>query len=180
MILASGYEKFVCWCRGPAVAAQRVPNSRAAGMTLLEVLVVLALLGITTASMAGGLVEWRASLNRKEARSFLEFDIKRMRSEATGRGSRVLLTINEAGTAYEVGVDYAPFSDPPAQDLLLFTRVLPRDITIASAQTLMFDSRGFLVDSGGTPATAGVSVNEHDEPFFVAQVFPTGYIAGGG
>ena len=180
MMIFRGYEKLSASSRcSSRASAAFIPVSSAGGMTLIELLVVLVLLVIMTATMIGGLAEWRASLNRREVRSILAFDVKRMRSEAAGRGSRIILSIAASGTEYDIGVDYAPFSDPPAGDELLYKRVLPANITAFSAQTIMFDPRGFQIDSSGEPASSSVTFSEHSVQFCSTQIYPTGYMVEG-
>lgn len=150
------------------------------GFSLFEVLVVISLIGLSMLTIAGSLSEWQASLNRKEARNHLQSDIRRLRSEAAARGGRTVLVLDGLNRSYEGGVDYAPFNDPPAWDELLFKRDLPRRIELLAAQSIVFDPRGFLIDSGGDLASVTFTFLGDNEPFYMGQIFPTGYISGGG
>ncbi len=123
-----------------------------------------------------GAVDLISSFERNVARSQLETDIRRVRSEALAAGARVQLTINGDGAGYSVGIDYIPYADPPAPDVVLYNQTLPSGITVYATQVILFDARGFLIDNTGDYTTTTVTIQEGTETFALANVFPSGVI----
>lgn len=138
------------WTRehpGAARRAVRAGGGRA-GITLVEILIVVVLLGIAAAIGIAGYGELRQSSVVERSAERVAADIALARSYAVQRGEDVTLAADEPNRSYEIraasgGVlatrSYAADTDLPLTLL---------DVTTAD-DDLTFNSRGFL-QSGGT------------------------------
>lgn len=80
-------------------------------------------------------------------------DLARAKSEALNEGARSVVRFNETGSGYTVGIDFHPFNDPPAIEETLVSRDFPQSIIATPQNDIIFDSRGFSVDSTGYPTS---------------------------
>jgi prepilin-type N-terminal cleavage/methylation domain-containing protein len=146
------------------------------GFSLLEVLTALAISSILALTAVLNVPEVMESFKRSEARQQLFYDIKRARNEASASGARTVMRIDGSGTSYAVGLDRFPFSSTMSMDSQLFLRELPNRITLNQSQTLVFDPRGYLIDSAGDLTTTTLTLSSVGTDFYSANVYPTGYI----
>jgi prepilin-type N-terminal cleavage/methylation domain-containing protein len=128
------------------------------GFSLLEILVVLALLGIIFVFASPQLSSSTPAVERANVFKELRFDISRARTEAAAKGVRTIIAIGEDGKSYSLGYDYLPYNDPIEADDSFLDVNLPNTVSLASSQTIIFDPRGFLVDATGTPTTTALTV----------------------
>ena len=122
------------------------------------------------------LAETTASFRRNEARSTIEADLIRARTLAAREGSRAILSISSDKESYSFGFDYAPYSDPPTADSIEFNRNLPSNITVEATQTIIFNSRGMLVDTSATLTTTTMNLLFDERQFSQLSIYPTGAI----
>lgn len=144
------------------------------GFTLLELLTCVALLGILALIASANLNELLVSIYSTSARNELEADVSRARAEALAEGARAIITISADSKSYTVGLDYMPFSDPPVSEVTLFERELPNTISVIANQTIIFDSRGYLITSDGDITSTDVTLNAAGTPFADGTIYPTG------
>jgi len=143
----------------------------------MELLVTVTIISIMTYIMIPGFSEIRASFDRSDARRQILLDIRRVQSEASSQGARGIIVIENAGESYSVGVDYEPFNDPPDYDTELYKRNLPNLITLSVSQDLLFDPRGYLIDSDGELTSSNVAIYHESAPVYSANVYPTGALS---
>lgn len=122
----------------------------------------------------GGL---RDSLNRGIAVKQFQADIRRARSEAVSAGARSVIEISPDGTTYEVGLDYLPYSNPPASDVRSYRVILPLGITLTSTATITFDPRGYSIDgTTGDSAQVNALLQEDGSTYATGTIFAAGFI----
>lgn len=148
------------------------------GFTLPELVVVVGVIGIVVGAFVLSFIGFKDSFNRTQAKYQFESDIRRARNEAVSAGGRAIVRIASPYRSYSIGIDYYPFSGTNTADKTLFSRTLPDGMTVTSSQPLIFDSRGYLVDSSGSPASSTVRMSSKTEAnFFQATVYSTGGIS---
>jgi general secretion pathway protein H len=82
-------------------AARRI--SRSAGFTLIEMIVVLAILGLTLAMVSSYRSPWSRTLSAEGAASQLAADLRLARSQAIASNRSVVVSVDLAGHQYRVG-----------------------------------------------------------------------------
>lgn len=146
-----------------------------AGFSTLDILVTLA---ITAAFAIAAIPQYQAlsaSFARDSAVKQVEYDIRRAKAEAVSRSVRGVLEVDAGGETYTVGVDLVPFSDPPSIDQVLIEGSLPHTTSISTDNDrLVFDSRGFLIDTFGDPVTGIVNFSQNDELYAIGTIYATG------
>lgn len=144
------------------------------GFSLLEFLVTVTVFSLLTALAVPNLLDLSNSFARANAVKQLSFDINRTKSEALGQGARAILAIN--GDSYTIGMDYLPYSSSGAADEILYRQVLPEHVTAESAQPVIFNPRGFLIDTSGSSTNTTISLTHRTEPYSALQVRAAGSI----
>ena len=148
------------------------------GFSMIEMVVVLAILAIVASSALPGYGQMFASFNRQNAVNQIEFDIRRARSEALADGTRGVIAFAGGGSEYSFGIDQLPYSNPAVANTQEFRRVLPKNVTASSSVPLVFDSRGYLINaSSGAITSATLSINYEGTQFCSGSVFSTGTIS---
>ena len=101
---------------------------RQAGFTLLEMIVVVAVLGLALTLIAGYRAPWSGSLGVRGAASELASAMRLARSEAIARNGPVSFAIDVAGHRYRVGQD-REHSLPPSLKVELLTLAIEQRTT---------------------------------------------------
>jgi general secretion pathway protein H len=83
------------------LVARRI--SRSAGFTLIEMIVVLAILGLTLAMVSSYRSPWSRTLSADGAASQLAADLRLARSQAIASNRYVVVSVDLAGHQYRVG-----------------------------------------------------------------------------
>lgn len=144
--------------------------------TLLEMMVavsILMVIGLTTAFVTPDLLD---SFNRKNAKQIFDSDMRHARSEATREGCRVVVTFLNGGNRYQLGRDHLPYNTPPAADDVFLTRTLPKNVTVTAAQTIAFDSRGYLINSTGDPVSTAITLKLRNVEFLNGAIYASGLV----
>jgi Tfp pilus assembly protein FimT len=147
------------------------------GSTILEVVITLAITSILGLVAMLGFSTIRSSFEKNESRAQLQADLKVLRNSAIERGARAFLLVNQTGTSYSVAFDYPPYSTTPSAEALLFSRALPRGITLSISAVVIVNSKGFTISSDGAVTTSTITLALHSHPFLSATLYPTGVLA---
>jgi len=123
-------------------------KSTEAGFTSFELLVVLSIFAILVYVSAPKFRELAGSSERFAARGHLLEDIKNAQAIALTQGCRGIFTVAEDSRSYNFGCDYLAYdtNDPPAADVISFTRPLGGDVRLTADNIIIFNSRGQTVD----------------------------------
>jgi type II secretory pathway pseudopilin PulG len=151
-------------------------TQESSGMTMVEMIASLGIISIVGAIGIVNLPELTGSLDRNNLRHTLELDITRSQADASSMGSRVVFVFSNGGRTYRAGFDNLPYSDPPAIDTNIFTRTLKDSLAITPSQQIIFDSRGFLVNSLGQLTTTTVTVLRNGINTDTLTIYSTGTV----
>ena len=112
------------------------------GLSVLELLVALGIFSIIGMSAVPATRAMRTSVERGEALDQVEFDLRRIRTEAVATGLLSVFRINPDGNTYTTGFDLLPYGSPPSIEETAFGGNVPHTVTLSSATPIYFDSRG--------------------------------------
>ena len=147
------------------------------GFTLLELLLVLIIISVTVAFASPALARLLESYARLSVQQRFESDLKHAASLAASSATRVIFSVAASGDSYSYGADYLPYNTPPQPDSETFRTTLPASFSLSPRRTLLFDSRGFLVDSQGDPAGCSFTLSQNNLAAVTATIYPTGIVA---
>lgn len=159
----------------PEISCQRFLRD-ASGVSLLELLTTLALIGIIITILQTPLAEMWGSFDRNAVRRDFGADLRRAQNEAMGSGVRVILSVFGDGNGYSVGRDLFPFNNSIDANQEIFRRQFPRGIILSGVQKIIFDPRGYLIDQFGQLNSEELSLQQDGAVFFSATVYPTGIL----
>jgi Tfp pilus assembly protein FimT len=153
-------------------------HNQQSGVSLLEILFTLFIITLASAIAGVNMPSIIRSFNRSAAVQSLTSDIVRARNEATKEGTRIVFSVAGDAKSYTVGYDYIPYSSPAAIDsgATSFKQVLPNQVTLSASQTIIFNSRGYLVDVNGQLTTTTVTLSYRGVSFKTATIYPTGHV----
>ena len=126
------------------------------GYSVLELLGVISIVSIVIGGAVLHFDELLASFRRHDGIQQIEFALRRARVESIASGALGVFSPTLNGDAYRFGVDIAPFGDTATADSMFFSKELPHKITIEPTDDLVFDSRGYLVNSSSGALTSSV------------------------
>jgi prepilin-type N-terminal cleavage/methylation domain-containing protein len=141
------------------------------GMSLLELMVVLALISIVAAITLPQIPLLQESFSRIDAKAQLLQDLKRAQAQAITEGCRGVFRFAADSKSYSYGCDYLPYTtaNPPSPDTVVFMRKLPSRITIESDQPIIFNSRGQSVDIDYIISTNSIRLRENPSNGVIAS-----------
>ena len=148
-----------------------------AGFSMIETLVTLTIMMILAATAIPGYMEMNAASQRGNRLHEVEFDLRRARNEAIARGSRVVFQTSADGKSYTLGFDDLPYNSPASEDETLIARTLGEIVSISANTTLIFDSRGFLVNESGVLTTGALELRSNADIFSTCSISPTGVVS---
>lgn len=146
------------------------------GFSILELLVAMMILVVISSVAFANAPEVMRSFKQNNLRREFEFVLRRAKSEAAQEGTRTILAFENAGASYSVGFDYLPYNDPVAADEVFLSRAFGDDFTISSDQTIIFDSRGYLVDETGQLTQTFLTLYQQGQYLVTGQIFSTGFL----
>jgi len=129
----------------------RARAAGAAGISLLEVLTVIAVVGIAMQMSFPVLSGVSASIERMNVRGYVLQDLRRAQAETVTHGCRGVFSLSTAGSSYSFGCDYLDY-DPagtPSPDVVIFRRTLPKGFSLTTDGPIIFNSRGQIVAVDG-------------------------------
>ena len=144
------------------------------GFSALELMVVLGILSIVGLSAVPATRAMLSSVERGESLNQIEFDLRRIRTEAVATGLLSVFKVNAGGHTYSAGFDLLPYASPPAIEQTAFGGELPDTVTLSSATPIYFDSRGFLVDAASDPTSCEVILSSNGASYAHIFITPTG------
>lgn len=143
------------------------------GFSLLEFMVTVCIASILAAIGIPQYLALQRTFAHQTAVKEIEFAVRRARAEGLAHGGRAILATQNSGERYIIGIDSAPFSSTNTPDYLLVTKDLASGTSLTLADELVFDSRGFLIDSAGDPSNATLTFYADETLFCSGTVFPT-------
>lgn len=148
------------------------------GFSLIELLIVLSIISIVSGYFVLNFFNLNAAVEKSDVLQQFEYDLRRARAEAAGEGARGILKLAANGHSYTVGIDRPPYSSAPIQaDTVLYTRKIPTHFTLTLGQTIVFDSRGFLIDTNGNMTTVAYSLSGSEVTSISGQVTALGAVS---
>ena len=143
------------------------------GSTLSEFVVYTVTVILISSYVAPSLSSLGGSFSRGAAISQFSSDVSRARAETLRAGARGVLAVAQDGRSYSFGLDYEPYSQTPQADSIMFQSELPGDITVV-ASDVMFDSRGYAINSSGVPVNIDFSMESNDSEFIDGKILSLG------
>lgn len=144
------------------------------GITIVELLVAVSISALLMGSAVIQYSEISDSFNRQDAKQHVEADIARARAEALSEGALGILSIASNGKSYSVGFDRLPYSSPPSPDETFFIHELPNKITFGTSNSIIFNSRGYLVDETLQLSNSTLQFYDDGTEFCTAQISAAG------
>ncbi|MCO6430875.1 MAG: type II secretion system protein [Deltaproteobacteria bacterium] len=153
---------------------------RSSAFTMFEFLVVLVVTSIVAYLAIPMFGQINSSMERVNVRKFLLLDLRRAQAESVTHGCRGIFTISSDNRSYSFGCDYLAYDTnvPPSADVITFSRTLPSHTYVTSDRTIIFNSKGQLVDELGFIDSRSITLSDDsDGPM---RVFATGSVLGTG
>ena len=114
---------------------RREPANRIHGLTLMEILVVIFLIAITSTFAVPGIMKWREAGKLRGAAENLKGDLELAKLRAIQENGAVAVQFSAAGYPIFIDIDKNDSPDPPASDSVLKSITLPPGVKIDTANT---------------------------------------------
>ena len=114
---------------------RREPANRIHGLTLMEVLVVIFLIAITSTFAVPGIMKWREAGKLRGAAENLKGDLELAKLRAIQENGAVAVQFSADGYTIFIDIDKNNSPDPPASDSVLKSITLPPGVKIDTART---------------------------------------------
>ena len=131
-------------------------RKKQAGILSMEVIVAFGIFGSLMLMSTPYVEDLAGSFERRQAIVQFQSDLQYTRAKATEHGARAILDLQSGGTNYTIGIDSPPYSDPATADQVYNSKNFDGEVTATTSRTIMFDSRGFLVDINGDPVNGNI------------------------
>jgi len=152
--------------------------SRQRGFSLIEMMVALFIVGILLAIATPNYVDMSRSFSKSNVRIQLLQDLRRGQATTVSEGCRGVFSFSSDGRSYSFGCDYLPYSEanPPVADSLRFTKELAKGFSVSADATILFNSKGQVIDSDGVLDSRSLQVNlDGDGVVARGTLRPTGF-----
>ena len=146
------------------------------GGTLLSQLVVLMIMSVVLSTGLPATFSLIDAQARRNALIELQSAIALARATSAEKGVYSVIDFNSDGSSFSLGLDYRPYSSPPAIETSLKTVKLTNGISFSTSGSLNFNSQGFLVDGTGNPTSVSFSITKGSDSFQEVTVYPTGWV----
>jgi Tfp pilus assembly protein FimT len=149
----------------------------ARGFTVTELLVVLSCTAIMVAAALPRLNDFREVVHRNNAEFQVVQHLRWLQAKAVEQGCRGILTVSNDNRSYSMGCDYIPFdeSSSPDFDTLFSTYPLPGEVRINVDDTIVFNTRGQVINPAGNLQTRTLTLSYYASPFKTGTLRPTGF-----
>lgn len=154
-----------------------------AGISLFEVIAAMLMLSVIGALAVPSITSLMDSFNKSNAELQIVEDLRRAQATSVKEGCRGIFTFAADGESYTYGCDYAPFSaaNPPPIEKNIFSHQLPAKITISADGTIIFNTRGQVVDYLGALDSRTLTMRSYSEgtlvDYNVGVLRPTGFLS---
>lgn len=152
----------------------QLQKDRERGFTVLELLVVISIFSLTAGIVLPNVVEITNYLDQSILKKQFESHLRRARVETISSGGIGVLTVE--GERYSFGIDYSPFSNPPAADDQLFAADCPGNTSISSDEIIYFNPRGYLVDEDQELTNINVELRKYEDVYCTGAIQAAGTI----
>ena len=146
------------------------------GVLSLEMVVAVGIFGSLLLMSTPHVEDLAGSFERRHAIIQLQSDLQQTRAKATAEGTRAILALQSGGTSYTLGIDEPPYSDPATADDVILSRSFDGEVSATASRTIIFDSKGFLIDVNGDPVTATFVLNYRGVTYRSGTIQATGSI----
>ncbi len=121
-------------------------------------------------------METLGAFKRMDSLNRFESDLRRARIESITQGGRGIVEMNASGHGYQMGIDYWPFNAGSDIEATLFAANFGSEINLNASDTIIFNSRGFLVNQSGVPTTVTFTFSFRGGEFCAGSVFSSGVL----
>lgn len=150
---------------------------RQGGFSLIEFLTTIAIMGIMFIIAVPSFREMQASMDRGRAIRQFEADIRKIQGIALSRGLRAIIVLDGSGSFYSIGLDYAPYSDTGVPDEIISRAAFPANVSLSVGDSIIFDSRGYLIDTDGNFSSTAIEMRQNGESFLSGNIPSNGFIS---
>lgn len=140
----------------------------------MEIIATVAIISLLMAVAIPSFSSLMQAQNKRAARESFEAFLKKAQATAIKSGARYVLTSRVSGSYYTAGTDYPPYNAPVNPDSTAERLNFPKNITVATATRIVFDSRGQLINDSGLPTTSVVTMASNGATFATATLYSTG------
>lgn len=147
------------------------------GFSVVELVVTLGVAGILIGTAVPSMEALVNSFARSDAIQQLQFDLNAAKSLALAEGATAVFAWTDGGGGYNVGLDYFPTQNPPVIEEIKFARNIQSSVTVGFSANIVFDSRGFVIDSYGQPTSASVMLYSDGSTICEGTLSPIGILS---
>ena len=146
------------------------------GISMIELLVAMSISVLVTLVAIPYAKDLSDSMNKRSAEIQVQRDLRYAQAMTVEEGCRGIFQISTDQKRYTFGCDYLPYDSnaTPTWDTQKFTRSLPKDIKMTSNSTVIFNSRGQVIDTSENLATRTLTLWLRSTSYNVGTLRPTG------
>ena len=147
------------------------------GFTVLEMLVAFAITLIVVSTALPRVQALLAVMNRSNAEVQIMQHIRWLQAKSVEEGCHGIFQISSDNKSYSLGCDYVTYSTSatPAADTVFESYYLPNEITITSDASIIFNTRGQIIDYEGNLNTRTISMYHRGTLFQTGTIRATGF-----
>ena len=145
------------------------------GLSIAELLVSMVIIALIMVTGAPSYAKLRNSIYRSMTYEQIKLDLKRAKSMALAEGARSVLSIDNGNSNYTFGLDFPPYNSPAAADSVSFYTYFPENITLSSAETVVFNAQGQLIDSSEDLNETTITMKLDGTTFATLDLYASGF-----
>ncbi len=146
------------------------------GISALEIIAVMTIMFLFSALAMPEVATMLDSFEKRNFREQFELDVRMAKLQASAEGARSFISFN-ADRTYTIGVDYPPYSTPAVADKVIATTSIPQEAGVLVSQSILFNSRGYLIDNTGQLSNLTFDLIFKGETFADGSIFATGSLS---